>query len=140
MKKETSERYQKARQMYELGMSKDEIADAIGIKPNSVSKILYIAGVRKQENDTSERDERIRQMFQDGMRLKEIAEATGYSTSLIWEVINNKGRYRIKPGEFIERIEEPDLLECSFAEPRKPLEHFVIGGKSYTDITPLFGR
>ncbi len=42
MKKETSERYQKARQMYELGMSKDEIADAIGIKPNSVSKILYI--------------------------------------------------------------------------------------------------
>lgn len=140
MRKDTEERYKKARQMYELGMTNNEIADAIGVNPKSVSKILYLTGVRKQKIDTKERDDMIRQLFQEGMNYAEIAEMTGHSTSLIWEIINNKGRYRDTAGRLVGKNEEPvDLSKCTYAAKRKPLERCIIGGKPYIDVTPLFG-
>lgn len=141
MRQDTEERYKKARQMYELGMTNDEIAAAIGVSPVSVNKILNLAGVKKQKViDTTKRDDMIQQLFQEGMSQTEIAELTGHSTSLIWDIINNKGRYRGTAGAFVGEFEEPvDLSGCTHAAPRKPLERCRVNGKSYIDVTPLFG-
>lgn len=130
------ERLEQVREMYSQNMRVTEIAKALGCGSSTVSGYIAELGIRRDDTAKTEVVNEIIRLHEEGLNGTQIGNKVGRSPSSVNKILRKYGfgRYRAKTEDIMES------LNISYAKDTSNivLEKMMIGGKWYTDITPIF--
>ena len=139
MKKEMmeikKERLKQVREMYSQNMRVTEIAKVLGCASSTVSGYIAELGIGRGRENTVVENEIVR-LHEEGLNGPQIAKKIGCSQAWANKVLRKYGfgRRRAKTEDIMENLN----IRYAKDNSNVVLEKIMIGGKWYTDITPIF--
>jgi hypothetical protein len=123
--------------MWSKGCSIEEIGQATGYAPGTISVYLSDAHLRNPDRLENHMEE-IEKWWQEGKTLAFISKNLGFSKGRICQIVHKYGlgRRRIDRGE----VSVPELIDENtvYAKSKKHIFRCVINGKRYIDVTEMF--